>query len=199
MAYALTAEEIAVGDVVTAKLEKIWAWYLVGGILSVLFGFFVVSYRDDSPYAVAYFASGYFIGAGLFQLIGSVTVAKHRALFLVMGVLWIGAGIVGFVWPHITIFIIAVLIGWSFLVFGIADILQGLRNHHMPHWWIHLVRGLASMVIAFLALRHPGGALTTLVVLLGIFSILFGVIEIVTSFTARHATRHWEALKSQLG
>jgi uncharacterized membrane protein HdeD (DUF308 family) len=199
MAYALTPEEIALGDAVTAKMEKIWAWYLAGGILSVFFGFFVISYKDDSPYAVVYLASGYFIAAGLFQLVGSVTLAKHRWVFLVMGALWIGAGIIGFVWPHITIYVIAVLIGWSFLVFGLADIMHGLRTHHMPHWWIHLIRGLASVVIAFLALRHPGGALTTLVVLLGLFSILFGVIEIITSFTARHATRHWEALKSGLG
>ena len=46
--------------------------------------------------------------------------------------IWIGAGIVGFVWPHITIFIVAVLIGWAFLVLGIFDIVDSIRNHFLP-------------------------------------------------------------------
>ena len=43
------------------------------------------------------------------------------------------------------------------------------------------------MVIAFLVIRHPGGTLTGIVILLGIWAILFGVIEIVGAFSARHA------------
>jgi uncharacterized membrane protein HdeD (DUF308 family) len=36
------------------------------------------------------------------------------------------------------------------------------------------------------------------VILLGIWAILFGVIEIVGAFSARHAVRDWEALKAQV-
>jgi uncharacterized membrane protein HdeD (DUF308 family) len=198
MRYALTADEIAVGDQVSASMQKLWGWYLAGGILSVLFGFFVISYKDDSKFALIYFASAYFIAVGLFLLVGSIGLLKHRWAFAVMGVLWTGTGVVGFVWPHITIYIIAILIGWSFLIFGVADTVHSLERRHLPHWWIHLIRGIASLAIAFLALRHPGGAVTALVILLGIWSILFGVIEIVGSFSARHATRYWDALKAQL-
>jgi uncharacterized membrane protein HdeD (DUF308 family) len=54
------------------------------------------------------------------------------------------------------------------------------------------------VVIAFLVIRHPGGTLTGIVVLLGIWAILFGVIEIVGAFSARHAVRDWESLKAQV-
>jgi len=64
---------------------------------------------------------------------------------------------------------------------------------------VQLIRGIASLVIAFLALADPGGTLLALVILLGIYAVLFGVIEIFGSFSARHAVRHWEALKSQRG
>jgi uncharacterized membrane protein HdeD (DUF308 family) len=198
MAYALTPEEIAAGDAVTAKMEKLWGWYLAGGILSVLFGFVVISYQVVSLYALAYFASAYFIAAGVFMVLGSLSLARHRWLFLVMGILWIGSGTVGFAWPGITLYVIVILIGWSFLLFGVVDIMHGLHNHHMPHWWIHLIRGTASVAIAFAALSLPAVALITLVTLLGVFSVIFGVIEIISSFSARHATRHWGALKPQL-
>jgi uncharacterized membrane protein HdeD (DUF308 family) len=194
----LTADEIAQGDVVTAKMEKLWGWYLAGGILSVVFGFFVISYRDVSAQVLIYFTSAYFIAVGIFLLVGSIGLLKHRLLLAIIGLLWIGAGVVGLVWPHITLYVIAILIGWSFLLFGVVDIVHSLERRHMPHWWIFLIRGIASVVIAFLVLRHPGGALTALVILLGIWSILFGVIEIVGSFSARHATREWASLKARL-
>ena len=85
----------------------------------------------------------------------------------------------GFVWPHITIFIIAVLIGWSFLVLGIFDVISSLRNHHLPYWWMYLIRGVLAIAIGFLCIRHPGGTLTTIIVMLGIIAILFGVVEII--------------------
>ena len=55
-----------------------------------------------------YFASAYFIAVGLFLLVGSLGMLKQRWLLAVMGVLWIAAGIIGFVWPHITIYVIAI-------------------------------------------------------------------------------------------
>jgi uncharacterized membrane protein HdeD (DUF308 family) len=116
-----------------------------------------------------------------------------------MGVLWIVAGVIGIAWPGVTLYVVTVLIGWSFLLFGLADLMHALHNRHLPHWWYNLLRGIASLVIAFLALTDPGGTLGVLVILLGIYSILFGVIEIAGSFSARHATRHWEALKAQVG
>jgi len=197
MSTILTSDEIALGDEVSSKLEKLWGWYLTGGILSVIFGFIVISYKDVSVNVLIYFASAYFIAVGIFMLVGSIGMLKDRWLLATLGVLWIAAGIVGFVWPHITIYIIAILIGWSFLVFGVVDIIHSLYRRHLPHWWIQLIRGVASVVIAFLVIRHPGGTLTGIVILLGIWAILFGVIEIAGAFSARHAVRDWEALKTQ--
>jgi uncharacterized membrane protein HdeD (DUF308 family) len=199
MAYTMTAEEIAAGDEVSTKLEKMWGWFLAWGILSVLFGFFVISYKDVTVNILVYFFSAYFIAVGIFQLGGAIMMAKHRWTYLLMGVIWIAAGIIGFAWPHITIYAVSILIAWAFLLSGLVDIVQSLRNRHVSNWWIYLIRGLAAVVIAFLVLKHPNGTLQTLVVLLGIFSVLFGVIEIVASFSARHATKDWAAIKAQAG
>ena len=179
MTMILTEDDIAVGDVVSEQLEKMWGWYLAWGIISVIFGFFVISYRHASVYAVVYLASGFFIAGGIFEIVGSVRMARQRWLHLVFGLFWIGAGIVGFVWPHITIFITAVIIGWAFLVLGIFDIIQSLRYHHLPYWWAFLIRGIIAVAIGFLCIRHPGAPLTALVVLIGILAIVFGVVEMI--------------------
>jgi uncharacterized membrane protein HdeD (DUF308 family) len=198
MTFVVTEDDIAVGDVVSEQLEKMWGWYLVWGIIAMIFGFFVISYRHASVYAIIYLASGFFIVGGLFEIIGAIRMARQRWLHLIFGLIWIGAGIVGFVWPHITIFIVAVLVGWGFLVLGIFDIVDSIRNHFMPYWWAYLIRGLIAVALGFLCLRHPGAPLTALVVLIGILAIVFGAVEIIGAFSARHAKRHWEAYKSQL-
>jgi uncharacterized membrane protein HdeD (DUF308 family) len=198
MTYVLSDDDIAVGDAVSVALEKMWGWYLAFGILSIIFGFFVISYRHASVYAIVYLASGFFIAVGVFEIFGSISVARQRWLHLVFGLIWIGAGVVGFVWPHITIFISAVIIGWAFLVLGIFDIIESVRHHHLPYWWLYLVRGLDAVAVGFLCIRHPGAPLTALVVLIGILAIVFGAVEIVGSFSARHATKNWDAYKAQL-
>jgi uncharacterized membrane protein HdeD (DUF308 family) len=198
MTYDLSDQDIAVGDAVSTQLEKMWGWYLVGGILAMIFGFFVISYRHASVYAVIYLASGFFIAVGIFEIVGALQVARQRWLHLVFGVIWVGAGVVGFVWPHITIFIVAVLVGWGFLVLGIFDIINAVRYHYLPHWWAYLVRGIVAVAIGFLCLRHPGAPLTALVVLVGLLAIVFGAVEIIGAFSARHATRYWAHYKSQL-
>lgn len=199
MAYVLTPEEIARGDDAVPKLEKMWRWYLAGGVLSVLFGFAVISEPLISLLALALLASGFFIAVGVFQIVGSATQAKHRFMYLILGVLWIASGVIGIAWPGITLYVITVLIGWSFLLFGLADLMHALHNRHLPHWWYNLIRGIASLAIAFVALTDPGGTLGVLVTLLGIYAVIFGVVEIFGAFSARHATRHWEAIKAQMG
>ena len=197
MTNVLTDDEIAVGDVVSTQLEKMWGWYLAGGIISMIFGFFVISYRHASVYAIVYLASGFFIVGGLFELIGGLRAARQRWPLIIFGLLWVGAGIVGFVWPHITIYIVAILVGWGFLVLGIFDIINSIRYHYLPYWWASLIRGVLAVAIGFLCIRHPGAPLTALVVLIGIGAILFGAVELIGAFSARHATKHWADFKAQ--
>jgi uncharacterized membrane protein HdeD (DUF308 family) len=102
------------------------------------------------------------------------------------------------VWPHITIFITAVIIGWGFLVLGIFDIIESIRHHTVPYWWAYLIRGLIATAVGFLCIRHPGAPLTALVVLIGILAIVFGAVEIVGAFSARHASKYWERYKADM-
>ena len=92
MTYVITTDDIAVGDAVSEQLEKMWWWYVIGGIISMIFGFFVISYRHPTVYAIIYLASGFFIAVGVFEIIGAIRIAMKRWLHIIFGLLWIGAG-----------------------------------------------------------------------------------------------------------
>jgi uncharacterized membrane protein HdeD (DUF308 family) len=83
------------------------------------------------------------------------------------------------------------------LVLGVFDIVSSLQNHHLPFWWVYLIRGIVAIGLGFLCIRHPTGTLEAVMVLIGILAILFGVVEIIGAISARHATRYWEAAKKQ--
>ena len=195
----LTPAEVAAGDELADMMERMWGWYLAGGIVSILFGFFILSYKHATLYAVAYFAGAFFLAVGIFQIVGSFRAAKFRWGYLVMGVISVGAGVVCFAWPKITLFVIAVLIAWVLLFWGVTDLVSSLSNRQVPYWWLYLIRGIISILLGIWALRHPGNALTVLVVVIGLWCILYGTIEIIGSLMARHARRNWEEMKTQLG
>ena len=60
------------------------------------------------------------------------------------------------------------------------------------------IAGIVSLIIAVWTVRHPGSALEVIMLLVGIWIMLWGVIEIVAAFSARHARRHWDAMKAQM-
>ena len=72
----------------------------------------------------------------------------------------------------------------------------GLLQREVDH--VARVAGLIAVALGFLCIRHPGAPLTALVVLIGILAIVFGAVEVVGAFSARHATKHWEAYKNQV-
>jgi len=195
----LTPAEVVAGDALAAMMQRMWGWYLAGGILSVLFGFFILSYKHATVYAVAYFAGAFFLAAGLFQIVGSFGAARVRWGYLAMGIISIGAGVVCFVWPKITLFVIAIIIAWVLLFWGVTDIVSSLSNRQVPYWWLYLIRGIVSILLGIWALRHPGNALVVLVVVIGLWCIVYGTIEIIGAIMARHAERNWEEMKRQVG
>jgi uncharacterized membrane protein HdeD (DUF308 family) len=166
--------------------SRSWGWPLIGGIFSIIFGFVVLSYELVGLLALVYFACAYFLAAGVFELTASYRSTAFRWWYPIMGVLSICAGIVGFAWPGITLFVIAVLIGWVLLGWGLADILYAFTSRHLGHWWVYLVRGLFAFVVGVIALRDPGNAVLGLVLVLGIWSIAFGVVEIIGAMQSRH-------------
>jgi len=195
----LTPQEVAAGDELAVLTEKTWGWYLAGGILSILFGFFILSYKDVTLHAVAYFAGAFFLAVGLLEVIGSFRAAKFRWSYLIMGVISIAIGVVCLAWPKPTLYVVVILIGWALLLWGVFDLVGSLLARQVPYWWLYLIRGIISILLGIWAIRHPGNALNVLVAVIGIWCILYGVIETIGAFIARHAVRNWEDVKKQLG
>ncbi len=176
------------------EVSGIWWWFLLLGILWTWFGLFVLSYRVGSLAAVAAFVGVAFLFGGLTQLAVASRVRGWRWLFVIAGILGVAAGILTFVWPSITLYVVSILVAWYLIAFGIVHLVSALAGPKLSYWWTQLLLGAAELVLGVWAVRSWQRSLLTLVTLVGVWAIFHGVSEIFAAFTLRQAGKRAEQL-----
>ena len=119
---------------------------------------------------------------------------EWRWLFIVAGLLGVAAGIVTFVWPDITLYVVSILVAWYLIVFGVLHLVGALAGAKVDYWWTQLLLGVAELVLGVWAVRSWQRSLLTLVTLVGVWAIFYGVSEIFAAFSLRQAGKRVERL-----
>jgi uncharacterized membrane protein HdeD (DUF308 family) len=176
------------------EMSRIWWWYLILGIAWVWYGMFVLSYRVGSLTAVAALVGVAFLFGGVSQLIVAGRVESWRPLYIVVGILAIAAGIMTFVWPDITLYVVSILVAWFLIVFGIMHLVGALASPKVPWWWTQLLLGIAELVLGVWAVRSWERSLLTFVTLVGVWAIFTGVNEIFAAFSLREVGKRAERM-----
>ena len=175
-------------------LSAVWWWFLGLGVAWTLFGTYVLSYRVGSLAAVVALVGVAFLFGGVSQLVVATRVQSWRWLFIVAGILGVAAGIVTFVWPTITLYVVALLVAWYLIIFGIIHLVGALAGPKVRYWWTQLVLGAAELALGVWAVRSWQRSLLTLVTLVGVWAIFHGVAEIFAAFSVREGGRRAERL-----
>ena len=66
-------------------------------------------------------------------------------------------------------------------------------------WWIFLLEGIAALLFGLLLITEPGATLVALVVFLGFYWLMMGVLELVRVFVDRSVPWYWSLLIGILG
>jgi uncharacterized membrane protein HdeD (DUF308 family) len=107
----------------------------------------------------------------------------RRAWSIVLGAVLIVGGVLAASWPQATLWTLAVLIGVSLLIHGIARIFVAFAvRAEVPSWgWLALA-GALNVVVGIVALVWPQVTVLILSVILGLQVIAFGVIVLFAAF-----------------
>ena len=125
------------------------------------------------------------------------SIGRHWGWIMAFGVLTVLAGVAVLAWPGRTLVVIAVLFGVQLIVTGIfrfgaafaADDLTGGTRVLLA------VLGVLSLIIGLYAVRHVLVTLLALALLLGIFWIVNGSVELFMALSHREmANRGWSAV-----
>jgi uncharacterized membrane protein HdeD (DUF308 family) len=109
---------------------------------------------------------------------------------LAFGILTIAAGIGALVWPGITLLAAAIVFGVQLIVAGIYRLVAAFAAPDEPTGTRVMlgVLGVLSLIIGLYAVRHVLLTIVALALLLGIFWVANGVIELFTAFSNREAS-----------
>ena len=110
-------------------------------------------------------------------------VVKRVSTFsIVIAVLMIILGFIAMLAPWEFGIVIALIIGWSAIFNGVAQIVYGIRTHSGAHTVLEVILGLVYIVAGVYLLMHPVGGLLALTLLLACLLLVYGVFALVLAF-----------------
>lgn len=178
----------AVGEV-----AKVWWVVLVIGIIFTVFGIVMLFDVAAGATTIAIIVGAFLIFDGLVEMISGGRRGGSRAWAVVLGIMLVAGGVVAIVWPGITFLVIAVVWGITMLVGGIARCVAAAALRGYGWGWL-VVLGIVEAIIGIVMLAWPDWTAYVILLLIGIYSIIAGIIQIVLSFQLKKAPERLEQL-----
>jgi uncharacterized membrane protein HdeD (DUF308 family) len=176
-----------------------WGWFLVAGIAWIVFAFIVLSFNYSTVWAITLFFGIGFILGGVMEFGIAAMVSGWKWLHILLGIVSIIAGFIALVWPGGTFLVLAAIVGWLLLFYGVIDIVFAFSTRHIDNlWWMQLVAGIIMVLLGFWAISPDDATLSTyrgsvlLVVWVGFAALFRGISDIIIGFRLHSAHKALE-------
>jgi uncharacterized membrane protein HdeD (DUF308 family) len=163
-----------------------WQTMLVVGIVTLILGLIVSFHPSGSLNVIAVLIGVLVIVSGLFHLARMFGSAEsHRVWLGISGLLLIVLGVVLLRHLNLTVALIGLLVGISWIIQGLSALAGGMAAGpgEGRGWWIFF--GIVSLIAGIVVAALPVTSVTALAVLVGIWFIIQGLVEIVGGFMLR--------------
>jgi uncharacterized membrane protein HdeD (DUF308 family) len=164
-----------------------WWALLVRGIAAVLFGLAALFWPGPTLFVFIVFFGAYVLVDGIFALVAGIRGSGGRRWpLLVEGVLGVLAGLIAFFWPGETaLFLLYVIAAWAIITGILKVVMAILLRREIENEWLMVLSGPLSLLFGVLLAVLPGVGLLSMVWLIGIYALIFGIALIVLGFRVR--------------
>jgi uncharacterized membrane protein HdeD (DUF308 family) len=171
-----------------------WQTTVLIGVATLILGLIVSFHPSGSLNVIAVLLGVLLIISGLFHVIRMFSSAEsHRVWLGISGLLLIVLGVVLIRHLHLTVALIGLIIGISWIVQGLAALAGGLSagSGEGRGWWIFF--GIISLIGGIVITAVPVQSVTALAILVGIWFIVEGIFEIIGGFRLRRLVHEAQA------
>jgi uncharacterized membrane protein HdeD (DUF308 family) len=164
------------------KLER--GWVIGAAVAGIVLGIIALVWPGATLLTVAILFGSYLIVAGVYRLTIAFTAQRLstgiRWLFGILGGLVIVAGIFCLSNPTRSLIVLAFVIGFGWIIGGIADITDGAMGTSAAPRWLAIVSGVVAIIAGVVIFFLPGLALATFVLLGAILLIVVSITTLLT-------------------
>jgi len=180
-----------------AQLFRNWWMVALRGVLAIIFGILALIWPDTTKLALVLLFGAFALTDGSLAVAVGIAMSKHFERWwalLLEGLTGIVIGILTFVWPNVTGLVLLFFIAaWAILT-GIFEIVAAIQFRKVISGeWAMILSGLMSVLFGIVLFVFPAAGAVSLVWLIGIYTVTFGIMELIFAFRLRSL---WHNLKS---
>jgi uncharacterized membrane protein HdeD (DUF308 family) len=175
-------------------LPHLWKSTLVSGILSLIVGGIVLAWPGISILAAAVTFGVYLLITGIAQVVFAFSLhvsAGSRILLFISGAASLILAILAF--RHFgqgyAVLLLAIWIGVGFIFRGVATTVSAISDPQLPGRAWSIFVGVISLLAGIVVIASPFDSIVTLALVVGIWFVVIGVFEIISSFGIRKASQ----------
>jgi uncharacterized membrane protein HdeD (DUF308 family) len=164
-----------------------WWSLLARGIIAVLFGLVALFLPRLTLLVLVYIFGAFALVEGIIAIYLSFQERRMQTnwwMLLLSGIAGVILGILVFIWPGITSLVLLYLIAAWAIITGIIELVAAFTT---GMGWVLALAGALSILLGIVLLARPVAGILSLVWLIGIYAIIWGVLQIVRAFQARSA------------
>jgi uncharacterized membrane protein HdeD (DUF308 family) len=181
---------------VPSLLPHLWKSELVSGILSLILGVLVLVWPAKSMLVAAVLFGVYLLITGIAQVIFAFSLqvsAGSRVLLFISGAASLILAVLAFRHfgsdPSYAVLLLAIWIGVGFILRGVATTISAISDPALPGRGWSIFFGVITLLAGIIVLASPFPSIITLAIVAGVWFVVIGVFEIVSSFSIRKASK----------
>ena len=178
-----------------------WRASFVLGLITLILGIIVAFRPTQSLNVIAVLLGIAMIVSGVYQVARAFDGREHERMWRgISGVLFILAGLVLLRHLHLSVALIGLFIGFSWVIQGVASLVEAVasRGRRTLTGWSVLF-GVISLIAGIVVISAPISSVTALTIFMGIWLIIMGLMEMLGAFVVRREAGRLEADSSETG
>ena len=178
------------------KFTRNWWMFAVRGVVAVIFGVVALIWPGQTLQALVLVFGAYALVDGIFAMFAGIASRRYFERWwavLLEGVVGVVIGLLTFFWPNITALVLLYFIAAWALITGIFEIVAAIQLRRViTGEWMLILGGLLSILFGVLLFVFPGAGAVSVIWMIGIYAIVFGISEIIFAFRLRGLRREFE-------
>ena len=190
----MTEQRVAAerADAFAGHIGRNWGVLLSMGIVLAGFGVAVMVWPQATVGIIAVLLGLALLISGLFSIVGSITRPDRptaaRVLMGISGVLSMILGAVALSGIVDAIWILALMVGFGWIVGGITDLVVGISGKGLPGRGLSIASGILGIIAGTIVLVWPEITLLVLAWVGGLLLVVLGIVQVVMAIRLRKVT-----------